>query len=170
MNFKVRAETQFDPKLPAKLMAAVRDFSSWQGVLQHLRYATDAKAAMITLRDKKTCQIVNDIALERTFHSPLVCGFSIESAAYYLQKLRTIDPWAEAQRHHYPFRPTLMSAVCNPSDMPKNEFFKWLDDLGYHETVVFELNRMEGHWSALNLTMVALYIEMRRKSLSNVWM
>lgn len=151
MNYEAALGAQFDPKLPIKLMAAVRDLSSWQCVLQHLMSATGAKAAMITLRDRKTCQIVNDIALESTFHSPLVCGFKMESAAYYLQELRTIDPWAEAQRQHYPFKPTLMSAVCNSSDMPDNKFFKWLGDLGCHETLVFELNRMGKHWSALNL-------------------
>ena len=106
---------------------------------------------MITLRDAKTCQIVDDVALETTFHSPMICGFTMESAAYYLQELRTIDPWADAQRQHYPFRPTLMSTICSPATMPDNKFFRWLTDLGFHETVVFELNRMAGHWSALNL-------------------
>lgn len=151
MNFETALEMGFDPKLPIHLMAAVRDFSNWRNVLQHLMSATGAKAAMITLRDRKTCQIVNDVALERTFHSPLICGFKMESVAYYLQELRTIDPWAEAQKLHYPFKPTLMSTVCNSSAMPDNKFFIWLGNLGYHESVVVELNRMEGHWSALNL-------------------
>lgn len=116
-----------------------------------MMFMTGAKAAMITLRDAKTCQIVNDVALETTFHSPLVCGFTMESAAYYLQQLRTIDPWAEAQRQHYPFQPTLMSTVCDPASMPDNKFFEWLSNLGCRETVVFELSRMVGYWSALNL-------------------
>jgi hypothetical protein len=132
-------------------MKAVRNLSDWQGVLAHMMTVTGAKAAMITLRDAKTCQIVDDVALETTFHSPLICGFTIESAAYYLQELRTIDPWADAQRLHYPFRPTLMSTVCGPASMPDNKFFKWLADLGCRETVVIELNRMSGYWTALNL-------------------
>jgi len=44
-----------------------------------------------------------------------------------------------------------MSTVCDPASMPDNKFFKWLADLGCKETVVFDLNRMGGYWSALNL-------------------
>ena len=137
-------DLKIDPKLATKAMVAIRDLSGWQDVLQHMMLSTGAKAAMITLRDAKTCQIVNDVALETTFHSPLVCGFTMESAAYYLQQLRTIDPWAEAQRQHYPFQPTLMSTVCDPASMPENKFFEWLSTLGCRETVVFELSRMVG--------------------------
>lgn len=140
-----------DQKLVLQAVEAIQNPAKWERVLQHIMSATGAKAAMITLRDGKTCQIVNDDALERDFHSPLIQGFPIEAVVYYLQELRTIDPWAEAQISHYPQRPLLMSQICNPDEVPDQRFFSWLRDFGINDTVAFELNRMPGYWTACNL-------------------
>lgn len=142
-----------DEKLVMLSVEAIQDPDKWQRVLQHIMKATQGKAAMITLRDGKTCQIVNDDALEAEFHSPLILGFSYEAVVYYLQELRTIDPWAAAQKKHYPQRPILMSRVCDPDEVPDQRFFSWLKQYDITDTVAFELNQMPGHWTACNIFM-----------------
>lgn len=140
-----------DDKLIHLAMEAIREPLKWQRVLEHLMEAVPAKAAIITLRDGKTCQIVNDLALEQEYHSPLICGFSLETIVYYLQELRTIDPWADAQKVHYPGRPLLMSRICPPRTTPDQRFFSWLRDLGIEDTIVFELETLPGFWTACNI-------------------
>ena len=137
--------------LASKTIDAIRDPDRWGDALDHIIANTPACAAIITLRDKKTCQIVNDADLERTYHSPLIRGFTMEAVVYYLTELRTIDPWAEYQRLHYPYRPTVMSRVCAPEDHGDQRFFGWLKSLSMEDTVVFELDRMAGYWTACNL-------------------
>lgn len=139
------------PGLAQKSVDAIRDPDGWGDVLDHIISNTSACAAIITLRDKKTCQIVNDHDLERTYHSPLIQGFPMEAVVYYLTELRTIDPWAEYQRVNFPHRPTVMSKVCPPENHRDQRFFGWLKDLGMEDTVVFELDRMAGYWTACNL-------------------
>lgn len=140
-----------DAKLVSLCMQAIRAPGRWEHVLKHIIATTPAQAAIITLRDKSTCQIVNDDALEQEYHSPLIQGFPLEAVTYYLEELRTIDPWAEAQRTHYPFRPTLMSSVCHPDEVEDKRFFGWLAQGGLRDTVAFELDRFPGHWTAINL-------------------
>lgn len=140
-----------DAKFVSLAMDAIRDSEKWQRALEHIMHVTGAKAAMITLRDKKNCQIVNDDILEKEYHSPLICGFSYDGVVFYLQNLRAIDPWAEAQITHYPHRPTIMSEVCNPDTVADQEFFKWLNDQGIEDTITFELEKMPGYWTACNL-------------------
>jgi hypothetical protein len=137
--------------LSIKLIAAIRDAEKWGDVLEHIIATTGAKAAIVTLRDKRNCQIVNDIALERKFHSPLIRGFSHEAIVHYLNTLRTIDPWAAFQRTHYPYRPTQMSKVCPPETIAVRDFLDWLKGEGFEDTIVFELERMSGYWTAINL-------------------
>ena len=124
---------------------------AWDEVLSHLISATGASAVMISLREGKTCQIVDDIALQQTYHSPLIKGFSPQQAFFYLSELRERDPWAKAQCFHYPTLPTLMSRIQHPSSSPDDPFFKWLSDLGIQETLVCELARATGYWTAINL-------------------
>jgi hypothetical protein len=112
---------------------------------------TGVKAAMITLRDKKTCQIINDVSLENQYHSPLIRGFSTDHILYYLTQLRTIDPWAEKQKTYYPHRPIKMSDICPVENAPDRRFFDWLESVGFRDTVVFELDRGVGCWTAMNL-------------------
>ena len=142
---------EIDGQLVKLALHAIREPQRWERVLQHLIATTPAKAAIITLRDKTTCQIVNDDALVQEYHSPLIQGFSLESVAYYLEELRTIDPWAEAQRTTYPYRPTVMSTICHPNDVEDKRFFSWLEKEGLQDTVAFELDRVPGHWTAINL-------------------
>jgi len=143
--------TNLDEGLIKFAFQAVRKPEKWQQVLQHIISVTPAKAAIITLRDRKTCQIVNDDALEREYHSPLIQGFPIDAVIYYLEKLRTIDPWAAAQVAHHPHRPTLMSTICHPARAKDRRFFDWLETGGMRDTVAFELERVPGHWTAINL-------------------
>lgn len=145
------ANQNFADQLKSKVIEAVWDSEKWGEVLDQIIMSTPACAAIITLREKRTCQIVNDVELEAHYHSPLIQGFSLEAVQYYLTELREIDPWAECQRTHYPFRPMLMSAVKAPESAPYNRFFNWLNDLGMYDSVVFELDRMAGYWSACNL-------------------
>lgn len=133
------------------LLDATTAHDRWADVLEFIIENTPACAAIITLRDKETCQIVNDVSLEAEHHSPLIQGFSLETVGYYLTELRTIDPWAQVQRTNYPHHPMLMSTVCAPGSMPDNRFFKWLNGLGMWDTVVFDLDRMAGYWTACNL-------------------
>ncbi len=132
-------------------MEAIQDPMKWSDVLETIMLATGAKAAIITLRDKKTCQIVNDVELEQKFHSPLIRGFSTEAIVHYLTNLRTIDPWAEFQRTTYPYRPMQMSKTCPQDSVPDRRFFDWLEGEGFTDTIVFELDRMSGYWTAINL-------------------
>lgn len=142
---------QLDAQLVRLALQAVRFPDKWQKLLQHIMAVTPAKAAIITLRDRKTCQIVNDDALEREYHSPLIQGFPLEAVTYYLEELRTIDPWAEAQIAHHPHRPTIMSRICHPAKAKDRRFFNWLETGGLRDTVAFELDRVPGHWTAMNL-------------------
>jgi hypothetical protein len=151
VNIKLDDRVHTDPLLAKLLIQSIPDLLKWQDVLKHVMSTTGAKAAMITLRDGKTCQLVDDVEIQSKFHSPLVCGFNIESVEYYLKELRERDPWADTQRHYYPFKPILMSTVCNPIDHPQDAFFTWLAEMGIKETAVFELNRMPGYWTAVNL-------------------
>ena len=143
--------TQLDGKLFELVLKAIRNPERWDRVLQHILAVTDAKAGIITLRDRKTCQIVNDNALEEKYHSPLIQGFNFEAVAYYLEKLVAIDPWAAAQRTHYPHRPMLMSSICPVGSVKDTRFFDWLAEAGMRDTVVFELDRSPGFWTACNL-------------------
>ena len=136
---------------PLKLLGAVQDPAKWGDVLELIMKMTGAKAAIITLRDKQTCQIVNDVELERRFHSPLIRGFSQDAIIHYLTSLRTIDPWAAFQRSYYPHHPVQMSRVCPQDSVPDTRFFDWLAALGMTDTIVFELDRMAGYWTAINL-------------------
>lgn len=140
-----------DPKLIELAVSAANKPEQWQRVLRHIMSVTGAPAAMITLRDAKTCYIVNDDALEHEYHSPLIAGFPQKAITFYLNELRTIDPWAEAQRTHYPHTPVLMSKVCPPQNLIDTRFFSWLDSLGIHETVAVELDRHPDHWTAFNV-------------------
>ncbi|MDO6732837.1 hypothetical protein Q4577_22740 [Marinovum sp. 2_MG-2023] len=140
-----------DSELVRLVFQAVRNPEKWQQVLQHVIGVTPAKAAIITLRDRKTCQIVNDDALEREYHSPLIQGFPLEAVVYYLEELRTIDPWAAAQVSHHPHLPTIMSTICHPAEASDRLFFDWLEAGGLRDTVAFELDRFPGHWTAINL-------------------
>ncbi|KQI70756.1 hypothetical protein AN191_16385 [Loktanella sp. 5RATIMAR09] len=137
--------------LPLKLMDAIQNTHKWGEVLEIIMRMTGAKGAIITLRDKQTCQIVNDVELEQKFHSPLIRGFSTEEIVHYLTELRTIDPWAEFQRTYYPHRPIQMSKVCPQESIPDQRFFHWLKSVGFQDTIVFELDRMAGYWTAINL-------------------
>lgn len=141
----------WEKELLNALMGAIQDAQKWGDVLEIIMNMTGAKAAIITLRDKYTCQIVNDVELEARYHSPLIRGFSTDAIVHYLTNLRTIDPWAEYQRTSYPYRPTQMSKVCPKDSVPGSRFFDWLDTLGFEDTVVFELDRMAGYWTAINL-------------------
>ena len=134
-----------------KLMDAIQDPRKWSDVLDSIMHMTGIKAAIITLRDKQNCQIVNDVELEQKFHSPLIRGFSTEAIVHYLTNLRTIDPWAEFQRTNYPYRPVQMSRVCPQDSVPDRRFLDWLEDVGFQDTIVFELDRMSGYWTAINL-------------------
>ena len=147
---------ELDANLVKLAFQAIRTPQKWQNLLQHIIDVTPAHAAIITLRDKKTCQIVNDDALEQEYHSPLIQGFSLEAVTYYLEELRTIDPWAAAQIHHYPHRPTVMSKVIVPRDTKDRRFFDWLEMGGLKDTIAFELDRMPGNWTAINLFMPCL--------------
>ncbi|PTV96088.1 hypothetical protein C8J27_103421 [Rhodobacter aestuarii] len=140
-----------DEKLVLLAMEAINDSQKWSQVLAHMMTATGAKAAIITLRDGKTCQIVDDEALLTEYHSPLVCGFSIQAIAHYMQNLRTRDTWADVQCTHYPERPMLMSRVFDPASAPDQSFFEWVNAAGVTDTAVFELERMPGYWTACNL-------------------
>lgn len=140
-----------DSDLVRLAFQAVRNPDKWQQVLQHIIDVTPAKAAIITLRDRKTCQIVNDDALEREYHSPLIQGFPLEAVVYYLEELRTIDPWAAAQVTHHPHKPIIMSTICHPAKTRDRRFFDWLEMGGLRDTVAFELDRVPGHWTAINL-------------------
>lgn len=140
-------------ELPNKLINAIQDPQKWSDVLDHIISTTGAKAAIITLRDKENCQIVNDVNLEQKFHSPLIRGFSEKTIIHYLTNLRTIDPWAAFQKTHYPYRPVQMSKVCPPDTVSNKDFFDWLSGEGIEDTIVFELDRMAGYWTAINLFM-----------------
>lgn len=142
---------ELDEKLVTLAMRAIQNEEKWYLLLQHIVETTDAKAAIITLRDKRTCQIVNDEALMQDYHSPLIYGFLPEQAMYYLQNLTDKDPWAEAQISHYPFQPTIMSDVCPPDEVEDRRFFDWLNDLGIEDTIAFELECMPDYWTACNL-------------------
>lgn len=141
----------FADQFGSSVVEAIREPEKWGDVLDQIIATTPACAAIITLREKKTCQIVNDRDLEANYHSPLIRGFSEEAVGYYLMELREIDPWAEFQKSFYPFRPMLMSAAKPPEADPGNRFFQWLQGLNMHDSVVFELDRMAGYWSAFNL-------------------
>lgn len=158
----------FADQLKAKVVEAIWTPTAWGAVLDSIIESTPACAAIITLRDKKTCQIVNDVDLEASYHSPLVRGFEEEAVIYYLSDLREIDPWAKCQRIHYPFRPTLMSAVKAPETEPDNRFYQWLNGLGMYDSVVFELDRMAGYWSACNLFLPNRDVESARELMSFV--
>ena len=147
-----RENTAFwESALPVKLMDAVQDPRKWDEVLDLIMTISGAKGAIITLRDKQTCQIVNDVELEQKFHSPLIRGFSTEAIIYYLTELRTIDPWAQFQTTYHPHRPIQMSRVCPQEKIADRRFFDWLKSVGFEDTIVFELDRMPGYWTALNL-------------------
>lgn len=141
----------WEKTLPLKLMDAIQDPLKWGEVLDIIMRMTGAKGAIITLRDKQNCQIVNDVELEQTYHSPLIRGFSVDAVTHYLTNLRTIDPWAEFQRKYYPHRPVQMSKVCPQETVPDRRFFDWLKSAGFEDTIVFELDRMAGYWTAINL-------------------
>jgi hypothetical protein len=143
--------SEFDTKLISLLMKAIRSPEKWDRVLKHILATTDAQAAIITLRDRVTCQIVNDVSLEEKYHSPLIQGFEYDAVAYYLTELRTIDPWADAQRTHHPHHPTLMSGICPIASVTETRFFDWLARIGMRDTVVFEFKRSPGFWSACKL-------------------
>lgn len=142
---------QWEKVLPVKLMEAVRDPEKWGDVLDLIMLMSGAKGAIITLRDRQNCQIVNDIELETKYHSPLIRGFTTDQIVYYLTNLRTADPWAEFQKTYYPHRPLQMSKVCPRDSVEDTRFFDWLDDIGFEDTVVFELDRVAGYWTAINL-------------------
>jgi len=171
--------SQFVDQFGSSVVEAIWSPDKWGDVLDGIIETTPACAAIITLRDKKNCQIVNDQQLERTYHSPLIRGFSMESVGYYLTELRALDPWAEYQRTNYPFRPMLMSAACPPEKYPGNRFFEWLKRLEMSDTVVFELDRMAGYWSACNLFLpdnnevdaqkLMQFVERNFKFLRNAW-
>lgn len=142
---------QIDDVLVELATGAISNPDHWGRVIHHMMITTGAPAAMITLRDAQTCQIVDDDAFVQEFHSPLICGFSAPLAEFYLQELRSSDPWADAQRGHFPTRPQVMSEICAPSDFPEEALFKWLGELGICDTVAVAIDQMQSHWTALNI-------------------
>ena len=140
-----------DGHLVKLCLSAVRDVDKWKRVLEHIMHETASPAAIITLREKRTCFIVNDDALEADFDSPLICGFPPDQVDFYLNSLRTIDPWATSQQINYPFQPTLMSQICDPRLVEDQRFFEWLNSFGIYDSIACELDRTSDFWTALNL-------------------
>lgn len=140
-----------DEKFVSLCFDAVRSPDRWERVLTYMMMVTGSPAAMITLRENSTCQIVIDKALIERFHSPLICGFPPPVVEYYLLELRTIDPWAEAQIANRPHRPVLMSNVCDPDTVSDRRFFIWLESLGIADTVACEIGNFPGYWTACNI-------------------
>jgi hypothetical protein len=170
---------ELDPVLVSLATSAAQHPNKWGRVLEHIMNVTGAPAAMITLREKKNCQIVNDDVLEQEFHSPLIRGFPSKVVDFYLNELRTIDPWAMAQIKHYPSRPLLMSAMCPPEEADDKRFFEWLKALGIIDTIAFELDCLSEHWTACNIFMteentleterLLAYTNTHHELLKNTW-
>jgi len=59
------------------------------------------------------------------------------------------DTWEKT--FPYPHRPVQMSKVCPQDSIDDRRFFDWLKTVGFEDTVVFELDRMAGYWTAINL-------------------
>ena len=157
---------QIDKKLVELIFDAAEHPVRWKSVISYIMGATNAPAAMITLRDKKTCQIIDDNALVNEFQSPLIDGFPIPVAQYYLRELRRNDPWAEAQRAHFPTRPQAMSEICAPEDYPDHVFFRWLGELGICDTVAVAIDQSDTHWTALNVFVPTHDESVRMRALS----
>lgn len=148
--------TRIDTSLVKAIIEAAGNSEKWGGLLKLIVEKSNACAAIVTLRNGQTCQIINDRDLEQDYHSPLIFGFSDEAVGYYMTTLRTSDPWAEAQRQQYPFHPRLMSTIRHPEAEPNNQFFRWLFEHKMQDSVVFELDRMAGYWTACNLFLPTL--------------
>lgn len=58
-----------------------------------------------------------------------------------------------------------MSRVCPQETVADRRFFDWLKGVGFEDTVVFELDRIAGYWTALNLFLESPTAPEARKAL-----
>ncbi len=144
-------EKGLDSALVTEIIAAIDDQARWRRVLAAILGLTGAKAAIITLRENKTCQIVDDVQLQQEHHSPFVEGFELERVAYYVYNLRMKDVWADAQVDHRPIVPTQMSTLVSSEEFAKTELGQWCFDQGINDTIVVQIGQVPGYWTALNV-------------------
>lgn len=138
-------------KFAAACVAAIENENNWQRALELLCDLCGAKAVMITLRENKTCQIVDDVALRERHHSPYVVGFKPEEVVYYIEHLREKDIWADFQVTYRPLLPTQMSTHVSSEEFGKTELGQWCGSQGINDTIVVQLVTMSGYWTALNI-------------------
>lgn len=137
--------------LIAALIGAIEDETKWKQVLRVILDMTGAKAAIITLRENTTCQIVDDVQLQKEHHSPFVEGFTLEKVAYYIYNLRQQDAWANAQITHRPLVPTQMSRLVSSEEFEKTELGQWCAEQGINDTIAVQIGQVPGFWTALNV-------------------
>lgn len=137
--------------LSATLIQTIQDPTKWQAALRGLCEYTHAEKALISLRDKKTAEIVIPDDVSKEFASPLIYGFSEAQVAAFLGDFGDIDPWTEIERLNYPYFPYNMSRYLPQDHLRQSPFWQWLQPLNISECVVCELGRTETYWGALNL-------------------
>lgn len=138
-------------RLVAEVIAAIDDEAGWKRVLGAILDQTGAKAGIITLRENRTCQIVDDAQLQKEYHSPFVEGFELERVAYYIYNLRQKDVWADAQINHRPFVPTRMSTLVSSEEFGQTELGQWCFEQGINDTIVVQIGQVPGYWTGLNV-------------------
>ncbi|MCB1327944.1 MAG: hypothetical protein KDK28_00060 [Maritimibacter sp.] len=138
-------------RLVTEVVAAIDDPAGWKRVLSVILDLAGAKAGIITLRENRTCQIVDDAQLQQEHHSPFVEGFELERVAYYIYNLRQKDVWAQAQITHRPLVPTRMSTLVSSEEFGQTELGQWCLDQGINDTIVVQIGQVPGFWTALNV-------------------
>lgn len=123
----------------------------WQAALSGLCAYTHAQKALISLRDKKTAEIVIPNDVSQDFASPLIYGFSEDQVEAFLGDFGEVDPWTEIERLNYPYFPYNMSRYLPQDQLRQSPFWQWLEPLNISECIVCELGRTETYWGALNL-------------------
>lgn len=144
-------EKDLNGRLVSEVVAAIDDEGGWKRVLGVILDLTGAKAAIITLRENRTCQIVDDAQLQQEHHSPFVEGFELERVAYYIYNLRQKDVWADAQISHRPFIPTRMSTLVSSEEFGQTELGQWCFEQGINDTIVVQIGQASGYWTGLNV-------------------
>jgi len=142
---------RLDATLVAEIVGAIDDQDRWKRVLRTILDRTGARAAIITLRENRTCQIVDDMQLQALHHSPFVEGFELERVGYYIYNLRQKDIWADAQIDRRPLLPTRMSTMVKSDIFAGTELGQWCREQEIDDTIVVQIGQTPGFWTALNV-------------------
>lgn len=149
--------------LQQAIYKTIENIELWQEVLQLFCEVTGAKKGTITLRDRKSAELVIPNDVESDLSSPLLYGFSDEEIGGYITHYIQFDPWTKFERLYHPNKPIALSKYVKYEEITATPFWEWLEPQQINDTVVLDIGTSHPNWIAMNLYFDGCDAAMKRK-------